>query len=205
MNMKKCGYLILIIFLFISCGQYHKKKNLNSGQVSIKGSQMEELIKILITDSKLHQEIGPKLTDAEIQEVEQKLGLSLPYSYKLFLKQFGNGAYWLYMTSIDDIKHFSYLREYRKEHGNTIDLVGEKEIEVNSLLCLMSEDSNGGAWCWLTTENSDNGEWPLAYYSLSDKKLHYKVKNFTEWLRLLTKCKSEVIRELDVEHKLGLG
>jgi hypothetical protein len=97
------------------------------------------------------------------------------------------------------------LKEYRKELGNTIELVGEKEIEVNTLLSLMTEDSNGGAWVWLTSENSESGEWPLAYYSLSDKKLHYKVKNFTEWLRLLTKCKSEVIRELDVDDKLGLG
>ncbi len=203
--MKKYGLLVLITFLLGSCGQNNKNKILNSDQVSTMENQMEELIMILIVDSNQHQEIGPKLTDSEIQEVEKELGLSLPDSYKLFLKEFGNGAYWLYMTSIDDIKHFSYLKKYRKDLGNTIELVGEKNIEVNSLLCLMTEDYNGGAWCWLTSENSDNGEWPLAYYSLSDKKLHYKVKNFSEWLRLLTKCKSEVIRELDVEDKLGLG
>ena len=86
-----------------------------------------------------------------------------------------------------------------------IELVGEKEILANTLLCLMTEDSNGGAWFWLTSEASKNGEWPLAYYSLSDKKLHYKVKNFTEWLKILTKNENEVIRGLDVDEKLGLG
>ncbi len=203
--MKKHFRLILMTFLIISCGTHTSKPTLDSKQDLTTEKEMEELIKILIIDSKQHQEIGSKLSDSEIHEVEKGLKLSLPYSYKLFLKQFGNGAYWLYMTSIDDIKHFSYLRKYRKELGNTIELVREKEIEVDSLLCLMTEDSNGGAWCWLTSENSDSGEWPLAYYSLSDKKLHYKVKNFTEWIRLLTKCKSEVIRELDIENKLGLG
>ena len=204
-NMRKYGLLIFIIFIVISCGQNKKNKNLNSEQVSTTEKQMKELIRILNADSKQHQEIGPKLTDIEIQEVERKIGLTLPESYKIFLKEFGNGAYWIYMTSLDDINRFSYLKEYRKELGNTIELVGEKEIEVSTLLSLMTEDSNGGAWVWLTSENLESGEWPLAYYSLSDKKLHYKVKNFTEWLRLLTKCKSEVIRELDVDDKLGLG
>ncbi|WP_431167726.1 SMI1/KNR4 family protein [Tenacibaculum halocynthiae] len=204
-KMKKYGLLILIISIVLSCAQNKKNKILNSKQVSTTEKQMKELIRILNVDSKQHQEIGPKLTDNEIQEIERKIGLNLPESYKIFLKEFGNGAYWIYFNSLDDIKHFSYLKEYQKELGNTIELVGEKEIKVNTLLSLMAEDSNGGSWVWLTSENSGSGEWPLAYYSLNDKKLHYKVKNFTEWLRLLTKCKSEVIRELDIDNKLGLG
>ena len=201
--MKKYGYLILIMFLFSSCGL--KNKRSNSGQISTTENQMTELIKTLIADSKKHQEIGPKLTDSEIRDVENELGLKLPPSYRIFLKEFGNGAYWLYMNAIDDIKQKNFLNKYRKDLRKTIELVGEKEYKVGSLLCLMTEDSNGGAWVWLTSENPENGEWPLAYYSLSDKKLHYKVDNFIEWLRLLTKGKYEVIRELDVENKLGLG
>ena len=81
----------------------------------------------------------------------------------------------------------------------------KREIKVDSLLCLMSEDSNGGAWCWLTSEETKDGEWPLAYYSLSDKKLHYKVQNFAQRLKILINSKGEVIRELDLDYKLGLG
>lgn len=201
--MKKYGCLILIMLLFGSCDLKNKKSNFE--QTSTTENQMKELIKILIADSKQHQEIGPKLTNSEIQDVENELGLKLPPSYKIFLKEFGNGAYWLYMNSIDDIKQHNFLKKYRKDLGETIELVGGKEFKVDSLLCLMTEDSNGGAWVWLTSENKKNGEWPLAYYSLSDKKLHYKVENFIEWLRLLTKTKHEVIRELDVEDKLELG
>ncbi|ALM09090.1 hypothetical protein SB49_12645 [Sediminicola sp. YIK13] len=197
----KIGSLLLVLLLFISCGL----KNEKSEQISTTEDQMKELIAILSSDSKPHKEIGPKLSDSEIQEVENALELELPPSYKIFLKEFGNGAYWLYMNAIDDVKQKNFLNKYRKDLGKTIHLVGGKEYEVDSLLCLMTEDSNGGAWVWLTSENSESGEWPLAYYSLSDKKLHYKVDNFIEWLRLLTKGKYEVIRELDLDGKLGLG
>ena len=69
----------------------------------------------------------------------------------------------------------------------------------------MTEDSNGGAWCWITTENNENGEWSLAYFNIDDKKFYYKVSNFIEWLEIATTCKEEVIRELDVEEILRLG
>lgn len=202
-NMKRYSCLILIIFLIGSCSLKNKKSN--SDQVSTTENQMKELIHILNEDSEKHQEIGAKLTYSEIRDVENELGLKLPPSYKQFLKEFGNGAYWLYMNSIDDIKQKNYLYKYRNYLGKTIELIGDKDYEVDSLLCLMSEDSNGGAWVWLTSENNMDGEWPLAYYSINDKKLHYKVENFVEWLKLLTKNKYEVIRELDVENKLGLG
>ena len=73
------------------------------------------------------------------------------------------------------------------------------------MLCLMTEDSNGGAWCWITTEDKENGEWSLAYYNINDEKFYYKVSSFIEWLEIATTCKEEVIRELDVEEILGLG
>lgn len=201
--MKKNVSIILIMILIASCGLINKKSV--SEQTSTIENRMKELISILSSDSIHHQEIGPKLSDSEIQVIENELRLKLPPSYKIFLKEFGNGAYWLYMNSIDDVKQKNFLNTYRTDLGTTIELVNEKEYFVDSLLCLMTEDSNGGAWVWLTSESDEKGEWPLAYYSLSDKKLHYKVENFVEWLRLLTKGKYEVIRELDVEDKLGLG
>ncbi|WP_175578602.1 SMI1/KNR4 family protein [Tenacibaculum aiptasiae] len=201
--MNKYIHIVLYIVLLSSCTL--KNNKVNTEQSVGMEIQIQELIKILIEDSKLHEKIGPKLTNTEIQKIENDLGLKLPPSYKFFLKEFGNGAYWLYANPIDDIKQKSFLSTYREGLGEIIELIGEKELKVNTLLSLMSEDSNGGAWVWLTSENSENGEWSLAYYSMDDKKLHYKVKNFAEWLRLLIKNKSEVIRALDIENKLGLG
>lgn len=201
--MKKYGCLLLFMTLFGSCNL--KNRISNSEQISTSEKQMKELIGVLIKDFNMHENVGSKLSNSEIKEVENELGLKLPSSYKLFLKEFCNGADWLYLNPIDDIKQNSFLNEYHNDVGETIELLGVKEYKVNSLLCLMTEDSNGGAWVWLTSDNTENGEWPLAYYSLIDKKLHYKVDNFIEWLSILTKCKNEVIRALDVENILGLG
>ena len=147
--------------------------------------------------------VGKKLNIEEICLIEKKLKFSLPKSYKIFLKYFGDGGYWVFNQSIDSIQNYSLLSSFRENLNETINLVGEKPIKVNSLLCLMTEDSNGGSWCWLTSEKDVEGEWAIAYYM--DSQLHYKVKNFTEWLKILTKTKYEVIRDLDKEEKLGLG
>ena len=69
----------------------------------------------------------------------------------------------------------------------------------------MTQDSNGGAWCWITTEDNENGEWSLDYFNIGDEKFYYKVLNFIECLEIATTCKEEVIRELDVEEILGFG
>jgi hypothetical protein len=149
-----------------------------------------------------HEEIGRKLNTQEIKKVEAKLGLKLPKSYKIFLKYFGDGGSWVFNQNIDTIKNYSWLKDYREDLSEVIQLEN-KIINVDSLLCLMTEDSNGGAWCWLTSEKHNNGEWQLAYYM--NNQLHYKVLNLTQWLKVLTETKYEVIRALDTEEKLGLG
>ncbi|WP_233269856.1 SMI1/KNR4 family protein [Polaribacter sp. L3A8] len=157
----------------------------------------------LLENFDVHDGVGKKLNDEEIKAIENKLQLDLPTSYKIFLKHFGDGGNWVFSQYIDSIQNFSWLSNYRNDFSETIELDGGKLLKVNSLLCLMTEDSNGGAWCWLTSEKDTNGEWELAYYM--DNKLHYKVLNFTEWLNILTKEGVEVIRELDLEETLGLG
>jgi hypothetical protein len=152
-----------------------------------------------------HEKVEKRISVQEIKNIEGELQLTLPESYKIFLKHFGDGGDWVFNQNIDSVRNFSWFTDYRENLYTKIELVGEKKVDVNTLLCLMTEDSNGGAWCWLTSEVSGNGEWPLAYYSLSDEKLHYKVENFTEWLKILTDEGNEVIRELDVDEKLDLG
>ena len=207
--MKNYWYLILIASLIGSCNVKNQKSD--HEQLSIPENEIKELIKIIIKDSEQHKDIGPKLTDSEIHKAEKELGLSLPYSYKLFLKEFGNGAYWLYHVDqpINGINKeygkIHSLGKYRNYLRGKIQSDGFGTFKTDTLLCLMTENSNGGAWVWLTSENSESGEWPLAYYSMDDQKLHFKVDNFVEWIKLLTKCKSEVIRELDKDNILNLG
>ena len=164
-------------------------------------------IDILKQDMSMHKDVNSRLTKKEIKEIEIHQGLMLPESYKHFLSKFGDGAYSLYAVDqpINSINQTHQLGEYRKHLSANIETDGFGTFKRESLLCLMTENSNGGAWVWLTSENSEKGEWPLAFYNSEDKKLYYKVSGFTEWLKIATQCKSEVIRELDQSHRLGLG
>ena len=172
---------------------------------------MDSLISILKSDMNLHKDVDDPASEEEIRKTELELKIALPPSYRYFLKEFGNGAYWLYTVDqpINGVnKKFGeihWLGEYRKHLGDEIQSDGFGTFKTNELLCLMTENSNGGAWCWITTEYSENGEWPIAYYSINDQKLYYKISNFKDWLKIATNSKQEVIRELDIEYKLGLG
>ncbi|KAF9659192.1 SMI1/KNR4 family protein [Tenacibaculum sp. Mcav3-52] len=157
----------------------------------------------LLENYHYHENVGKTLTDEEIKMIEEKLNLKLPKSYKLFLKYFGDGGDWVFVQNIDSIQNGGFYKEY--DYNKTLNefvYLGEEKIMTESLLSLMIGDSNGGAWCWLTHEERKDNEWSLAYYM--DGCLHYKVKNFTEWLEVAASDR-EVIREYDIEEKLGLG
>tara|TARA_R100000789_G_scaffold70412_1_gene65899 strand:- start:1010 stop:1549 length:540 start_codon:yes stop_codon:yes gene_type:complete len=174
-------------------------------------NNIKQYLSVLIQDSELHGNIGPKLNENNILEAESELGIALPQSFKLFLKEFGNGADWLYHVDqpingvAKEYGKIHWLGKYRKHLGETIESNGFGSFKTKTLLCLMTENSNGGAWVFLTSENSENGEWPLAFYNMDDQKLYFKVESFTQWIGLAIKCKSEVIRELDEENILNLG
>ncbi|WP_299105640.1 SMI1/KNR4 family protein [uncultured Tenacibaculum sp.] len=186
--------------------RYEKAKKINEIKESLFNQHpITQQIITLIEDSDLHSEVGATLSDIEVKNIEREIDLELPLSYKIFLKYFGDGGTWIYTQPIDSIKDNFQRKNLRSNLGERIEIVGEKEIETNSLLFLMTEDANGGAWCWLTSEANEEGEWPLAYYSIRDDKLHYKTENFTEWLKTLVLTKSEVIVELDLDFRLGLG
>ena len=167
-----------------------------------KNEKITEYIVKLLLDFDLHENIGKTITDSEILQIEEKLKFGLPKSYKIFLKYFGDGGFWIYHQSIDQIQNYSWLNDYRVKIGKTIKFESKK-LSVSSLLSLMTEDSNGGAWCWLTSEKKENNEYSLVYFI--NGKLHYKVENFTEWLSILVNNNGEVIRSLDLKENLGLG
>ena len=193
----------------MSCNSI-KDKN-NSTELTNSDIEMQELIGVLKEDFKYHQNINSKIDNQEINKLEKDMNIKLPDSYILFLKEFGNGVESLYhidqpINGINmDFGAIHWFGKFRKSLGEEIETDGFGIYKKDSLLTLMTENSNGGAWVWLTSQKDENGEWPLAYYNIDDGKLYYKVNSFKEWIRIATKCKNEVIRELDKENKLGLG
>ena len=137
---------------------------------------------------------------------EENTGFSLPTSFRTFVEQFGNGAYWLYGSQpLDSITNPVWLKNLRSDLPDDIEIDEGGMVRKEALLCLMTEDSNGGSWCWITNAINSGGECSLAYFS--DGKLYYSLPTFEEWLRILVTEKTEVIRALDYDKadKLGLG
>jgi hypothetical protein len=165
-----------------------------------------ELLAQLTKDPDRHQGVGDRLTECEILKLEEENSIKLPQSYKAFLQEFGDGAYWLYgCQAMDSVRRPFWLKDHHRQTPELVPLDGNGSFPRDSLLCLMAEDSNGGSWCWLTSAPTANGEWPLAYYMPSEEMLYYKVGGFSDWLNILISRQSEVIRVLDEEDKLGLG
>jgi hypothetical protein len=160
----------------------------------------------LKSDHKRHADVLPVLTDRQLVEFQQKADFIGPGSFVVFLKEFGSGAKWLYQAqAMDSAAQPSRLSTYRRNLPGSIELFEGGSVPKDSLLCLMTEDSNGGAWCWLTSLRSPDGECPLAYWDASTGKLHFKLDSFTDWLRILVTYKGEVIRALDKDERLQLG
>ena len=178
-------------------------------------------ISTLVEQIKAIHESKP-LSDADITNLIQQSGFKLPPSYLVFLAEFGNGdmtnlgSYQIFNQDIDAPDNVWDFSRAKPDAPDPVPVDGSSPVPKSSLFCLMTEDSNGGSWCWLTSEPDADGEYPLAYYfsgSIDDdydgenpvQQLFYRVPNFTAWLEMLVRDKQEVIRSLDADFRLHLG
>lgn len=167
-----------------------------------------ELLRVFQADMRYHSviETWPPVTDVDLAVFESEVGFTWPTSFKRFIKELGSGIYKLYgCQDIDLTNRVLWLTTWHRTLPEQMEVEGSGTVPSNSLHCLMPEDSNGGAWCWLPTLQRADGEIPLAYWEMDDDKLVYKVDTFTEWLEILITSRNEVIRALDVNERLSLG
>ncbi|WP_299839230.1 SMI1/KNR4 family protein [uncultured Tenacibaculum sp.] len=151
---------------------------------------MDQVISLL-DDHQLHGKSGAKFTHFDIQEIEQDSDLVFPQSFVLFLEYFGNKAQLYGKYSLRDIKKPIFLSECIDDISRKVAHEDGDEISANSILCLTSINAKKGIWCWLVdSENSENGEWPIAFFNKADQKLYYEVENFNEWLSFLIEHKN---------------
>lgn len=176
-------------------------------------SDLQTLIRQMQKDSALHTKVGEKLSMVEIEQIEGKLGFTVSPSYVVFLQEFGDGAYWLYGSQpMDSLRTPFWFTDVHPKVANILMMESGEQIATKDLFCLMTEDANGGSWCWITSEKNTDNELPLVYYGfsaeegpLADGGLFYKLPSFVHWLEILVKEQQEVIRALDKENKLSLG
>lgn len=151
-----------------------------------------ELIINLADDYSKHKNIGTKLTEESIQNFEKKINLTLPKSYKLFLTYFGDGGEMIYDTSILSTKKTKFIKDQYNDLPDELH-TSEGTVSTNALLALTKNKKGKGAWYWVTNDLNENNEWPLVFIDTENNTIGYSVKEFSEWLQLLVKSKSDVI------------
>lgn len=175
---------------------------------------MMELIKVLKEDE---HELYPQASEQDIEMTEATLKTSLPESYKIFLKEFSNGAY-LYMcqevSSVGEGNEQIYAihkQKWTKEDRNAIaSFYNDEQVKIEfQKLIPFSLDSNGNTWCFVIDNNYPDNEYPIAYLDMDKYLLYGKLSGFVEWLSILIREQDEIIRVLYDEDvivdQLGLG
>ncbi|MFY7672293.1 SMI1/KNR4 family protein [Tenacibaculum sp. MEBiC06402] len=171
-------------------------------QSSLIEDTMMELIINLADDYSKHKNIGTKLSDNDISKIEERLELTLPESYKLFLKYFGDGAELVYNAPVLNSKKIDYLNKLNKEVNETI----ESDIATyksSNLLSLTRKSKDGTAWYWFVDKTKEDNEWSLVYFNSKNQSIEHEVESFTKWVELLVSGKSNVVTEL--QNKINSG
>ena len=164
-------------------------------QSSFVEDTMMELIISLADDYDKHKNVGAKLSDIEIEKIEEKLNLTFPESYKLFLKYFGDGADLVYNIQVMKTSEATYITNQFKDLSEELSAEDET-IQSSSLLSLTKKNNNEIAWYWVVDQSLEDNEWSLACFNSKNQSIEYTVENFTKWLEFLVKSKNNVVTEL---------
>lgn len=172
-------------------------------QSSFVEDTMMELIINLADDHSKHKNVGTKLSDEDIIKLEQRLNLTLPESYKLFLKYFGDGAKLVYNTSVLSSKKIDYLSNLQKDVKEELasDISNYKS---DSLLSLTKNSKDGISWYWVVDETKTDNEWSLVCFNSKTQSIDYEVESFTKWVELLVDSKNSVITTLQDKINMGI-
>ncbi|TCP24379.1 SUKH superfamily protein [Tenacibaculum skagerrakense] len=173
-------------------------------QSSFVEDTMMELIISLADDYDKHKNVGTKLSDIEIEKIEEKLNLTFPESYKLFLKYFGDGADLVYNVKVMKTSEATYITNQFKDLSEELSTEDET-IQSSSLLSLTNKNNNEIAWYWVVDQSLDNNEWGLACFNSKNLSIEYTVENFTKWLEFLVKSKNNVVTELQNLENAGVS
>jgi hypothetical protein len=161
-------------------------------------------------------ETYPPAAEDEVLSTEQAIGRPLPPSFRQFLGSFSNGAYLLMLQEVSaagagnpQIGAIQDVLPTMVENPGSRLPLDSGEPVLAAALVPFSLDHNGNCWCFITSEPSPDGEYPVAYYDTRHGRLYGRLPGFRAWLTTLLDEQDEVIRTLYDDHviqdELGLG
>jgi hypothetical protein len=158
-------------------------------------------------------ETYPVATAADVSETESAIGRPLPESYRQFVTAFSNGAYLYLVEEVAAVGEgneqiVSIQRDqwhYPPQGANLDEAIPFREggeVKYGNLVPF-HHDHNGNQWCFITNQGLVEGEYPVAYFDRTGRKLYGRQASFGSWLELLINDESEVIRGLYEEDVLA--
>jgi hypothetical protein len=123
---------------------------------------------------------GRGVADEWIDAAERKLGLTLPPSYKWWLKKYGGGE-------INREEIFSiYQMDFEDAAPGDIvfvELLKRRQGVFGADKLFICDPGNDEAWYFDTTQKDEAGEYPVYYYDYTDRSSSLYARNFAEFLK----------------------
>ena len=149
---------------------------------------MDELLARLRSEGE--HETYPLATERDLEQTEAALGRALPPSFRRFLRGFSNGAYLFEIQEVSAVGAGNpQIGAIQDALPHVISASPDTEVRLDSggavlisSLVPFSLDHNGNCWCFLTSQEEPDGEYPVAYYDDEHEKLYGKLSGFEAWL-----------------------
>ena len=173
---------------------------------------MEDVIAALGSGT---HELYPTASDRDVNTTEAAIGRALPDSYRTFVRTFSNGAYLYTLQEVSAVgsgnEQIAPIQEIEWLEGDPDEVIpirAEGDTRLRSLVPF-ALDHNRNAWCFLTDAQPEPGEYRVAYFDTTGRRLYCPLPSFVEWLKVLVDNQDEVIRVVCdpqvIEEELKLG
>ncbi len=174
--------------------------------------EIDDLVQALAPGT---HELYPPASDADIKVTQAAIGRSLPESYRTFVRTFSNGAYLYTLQEVSAVGagnvQIAAIQDIEWMAGDPQEVIAIRDGGETRLgnLVPFALDHNRNAWCFLTDSESSKGEYRVAYFDTTGRKLYCPLPSFGDWLKVLIDNQDEVIRVLCdadvIENELNLG
>ncbi|MBS7220857.1 MAG: SMI1/KNR4 family protein [Clostridiales bacterium] len=133
-------------------------------------------------------------TDDMVYETERNIGIKLPDTYKIFLKEYANGNIYLYgvepMVSVG-LEMKNCLCKMRRQdeffHSNTECYIYPENrfVKTNQLIPFTYGDSydiSNDRWVFICDNEYKDNDYPVGFLAQSTENIVCMLKNFDTWL-----------------------
>ncbi|HKD69799.1 MAG TPA: SMI1/KNR4 family protein [Candidatus Binataceae bacterium] len=160
-------------------------------------------------------ELYPVASREDIEKTQAAIGRPLPASYRTFVRTFSNGAYLYTLQEVSAVgsgnRQIAAIQNITWAAGDPDEVIPIRDGAQTRLRNLVpfGLDHNANAWCFLTDIEPESGEYRVAYFDTTGRRLYCPLPSFTEWLKVLVENQDEVIRVICdpqvLEDELNLG